>query len=123
MFRILDVSDGGKNLSYKLITDILNQEIEIIRINEPDRAFIVNDMGGSKITDRYMRIFAKRNGLDKYVNRDREKMRQSGSECDICYKKFTTDKNMRDHRKRIHFSFLIWLWFQIGSIGKLPKWF
>ena len=107
MFRILDVSDGGKNLSYKLITDILNQELETMRINEPDRAFIISERSGSKITDKFTRTFAKRNGLDKYVTRDRDKMRQIGSECDICYKKFTTDKNMRDHRKRIHFSFLI----------------
>ena len=94
-------------MSYKLIGDLITQEIEFIQINEPDRDLNISEKSGSKVTDKFMRTFAKRNGLDKYVTRDRDKMRQIGSECDICYKKFTTDKNMRDHRKRIHFSFLI----------------
>ena len=98
-------------MSYKLITDILNQELETMRINEPDRAFIISERSGSKITDKFTRTFAKRNGLDKYVTRNNElilesKYRQSGSECDICCKMFTNEKNMRDHKKSIHFSFL-----------------
>ena len=93
-----------------MILDVLNQEIELIRINEPEREFKVSQQSGEKITDKFMRTFAKRNGLDKFVIRNNEasleSRRQFGAECDVCCKKFTTDKNMRDHRKKIHFSFL-----------------
>jgi len=109
--RILDVSEGGSTLSYKLIGDLITQEIEFIQINEPDRDLNISEKSGSKVTDKFMRTFAKRNGLDKYVTRNNElilesKYRQSGSECDICCKMFTNEKNMRDHKKSIHFSFL-----------------
>ena len=85
---------------------MVNQEIELLRINEPEREFKVGDKNGGNITDRFIRIFAKRVGLDKYVNRDIDSRRQFGAECGVCCKKFTTEKNMRDHRKKIHFSFL-----------------
>jgi len=89
---------------------MLAQEIEILRINEPDRNLNISEKSGTKITDKFMRSFAKRNGLDKYVIRNNEASleyrRLNGPECDICCKKFTTEKNMRDHQKNIHFAFL-----------------
>ena len=97
-------------MTYKLILDVLNQEVELIRINEPERNLRISQQNGEKITDKFMRTFAKRHGLDKFVMRNNEasleSRRQNGVECDVCCKKFTNDKNMRDHRKRIHFSFL-----------------
>lgn len=109
--RLLDVSGGGSTLSYKLIGDLITQEFEIIQINEPERDLKISEKSGSKVTDKYIKYFAKRTGLDKFVTRNNElslesKYRQSGSECDICGKMYTNGKNMRDHRKNIHFSFL-----------------
>ena len=108
--RLLDVSEGGSTLSYKLIGDLITQEFEIIQINEPERDLRISEKSGSKVTDKYIKYFAKRTGLDKFVTRNNElsleSRRQNGSECDVCGKMYTNEKNMRDHRKNIHFSFL-----------------
>ena len=104
------MSDGGRSLSYKFITEMLAQEIEIIRINEPERNLNISKKSGTKLTDKFMRSFAQRNGLTKFIVQNNEASleyrRLNGSECDICCKKFTTEKNMRDHKKNIHFAFL-----------------
>ena len=108
--RLLDVSGGGSTLSYKLIGELISQEFEIIQINEPERDLKISEKSGSKVTDKYIKYFAKRTGLDKFVTRNNElsleSRRQNGSECDVCGKMYTNEKNMRDHRKNIHFSFL-----------------
>ena len=93
-------------MNYKLIGDVVNQELELIRINEPERDLRVSKISGEKITDKFIHTFAKRNGLYKYVSHDAQYGHKKVVECDVCCQKFTNDKNMRDHRKRIHFSFL-----------------
>ena len=89
---------------------MLTQEIEVIRVNEPDRNLYISEKNGSKITDKFTRTFAQRNGLSKFITQNNEASleyrRQNGAECDICCKMFTNEKNMRDHRKSIHFAFL-----------------
>ena len=85
---------------------MVKQEIELIRINEPERDLRVSLTSGEKITDKFIHTFAKRNGLFKYVSLETKLAHKKVVECDVCCKKFTNDKNMRDHRKKIHFSFL-----------------
>ena len=81
-------------------------------MNEPGRDLSISKKNGSKITDKYIRTFAQRNGLSKYVSHNAQYAHKKTVECDICCKKFTTEKNMLSHRKVIHFGFLTWLWFQ-----------
>ena len=89
---------------------MIAQEIEILRINEPDRNLNISEKRGTKITDKFITSFAKRNGLSKFITQNihltLEYRRQKGIECDICCKLFTTEKNMRNHKKNIHFAFL-----------------
>ena len=89
---------------------MLAQEIEILQINEPDRNLNISEKSGTKITDKFMRAFAKRNGLSKYIVQNNEASleyrRQNGVECDICCKKFSFKNVLVKHRSRVHFSFL-----------------
>ena len=83
------------------------QEIEIIRVNEPNRDLNISEKNGSTISDKFIRTFAARNGLSKYISQNKDfLLRQTGVECDICCKVLVNEKAMRDHKKNIHFAFL-----------------
>ena len=102
----MDVSDGGKNLTVKLMSDLINQEIELIQASNPDRNLTISDKNGSKASTRWVTTFAKRNDLFKYISMESKFADKKIVECDICCKKFTTEKNMLSHRKVVHFGFL-----------------
>ena len=104
--RILDLSDGGKNLSFNLICDLITKEIDLLRESNPERDLRVSRKSGTEVSKGFCRGFAIRNGLHKYISFEAQYSHKMTAECDVCCKKFTTDKNMKDHRKRIHFGFL-----------------
>merc|ERR1719300_274646 len=83
--RILAKSDGGKTLTIDIVTDVLNEELNIKRINHPEKNLPESYVKSFKYN------FVKRNNLDKFIQaiteaaiRDRRIF-----ECEICYNKFT----------------------------------
>ena len=98
--------EGGQSLNYKLMGEIISQELELIRINEPDRVIKVIDKDG-KVSKQFAARFAKQYGLYDFVSQKAQCESRREYECDICCKKFTFKNSMVSHRKNTHFSFLL----------------
>ena len=94
-------------MTINLVSDLINQEIELLRASYPERDLTISEKNGTKASMRWCRTFVTRNGLDKYFRKlEAHHAHKKTVECDICCKKFTTEKNMLSHRKVIHFGFL-----------------
>ena len=106
--RILNITDGGKNLNIKVVGEILIQEVEHIQLREPERFSKFSKQSGNKVfTDQFVREFVIRNGLLKFVSQESQFGSRRQYECDVCAAKFTFKGSMVAHRKNVHFSFLL----------------
>ena len=105
--RVINMSDGGKTLNYKVIKEVLTKELEHIQLNEPDRFIKVSNQNEKKITDAFVKRFAASNGLLKYVSQEALCGSRRQYECDVCSAKFVFKNSMVFHRKNVHFSFLL----------------
>jgi len=97
--RALSRSDGGSELTYKIVTDCLNEELNILRVNQPERGL------PEKLTERYMRLFCDRNDLKKHIEKFKESKRNRIFECEICYQKFTFKNCLVGHQRTVHPAF------------------
>ena len=91
---LLEKNNGSYTVDMSLVKQIVDQEIELIKINEPHRKF---DM--------------KYYHLTNFVNRHNFKLKKKPDivrlfECDVCFKKFSLKSSLRTHKKTIHYSFL-----------------
>ena len=94
--RILEISNGGKNLDYKLIEDILLQEVEFLSTSDPHRNF--------RFSERFAKHFARRTGLYEIIIKNGGIYKTL--QCDICSKRFSFQNCLIKHKKSIHFPFL-----------------
>jgi len=99
--RILSKSDGGKTLTIDIVTDVLNEEVNIKRINHPEK----------NLPDSFVKSFkynfVKRNNLDKFIQVNVEAAIKDRRifECEICYNKFTFKNSLVSHLKKCHSAF------------------
>ena len=96
--RVLEVVRNDQQLDSRTVKlrklrKIIQEEIEIIRINFPERRGL-NDIRN------FCYAFIRRHDLDKYYKKD------GNFQCDVCFKGFTMKNAMVLHQKNIHYSFL-----------------
>jgi len=99
--RILAKSDGGKTLTIDIVTDVLNEELNIKRINHPEKNLPESYVKSFKYN------FVKRNNLDKFIQAITEAAIKDRRifECEICYNKFTFKNSLVSHLKKCHSAF------------------
>ena len=93
--RAMDIVNSGQNFDRKVLWKIIEDDVEIININFPDRNI--------QMSSDLVRHLAERNELDKFFPKDKK---ARDFQCDVCCKKFTWKKAMILHQKRLHYSFL-----------------
>jgi len=98
--RILVKSDGGKNLTMEIISDVLNDELSIMSINHPEKKL-------PESAKSFKYHFARRNNLAKLIQDKVEAKRKDRRiyECEICYYKFTFKNSLVSHQKKSHPAF------------------
>ena len=99
--RILTRSDGGKNLTKEIVSDVLNEELSIMKINQPDRNF------PESVGRFFIYNFVERHHLKKtfHDNVEATLKDRRNFECEICYSKFTFKNSLVTHQKKCHIAF------------------
>jgi len=99
--RILAKSDGGKTLTFDIVTEVLNEEVNIKRINHPEKNI------GDTFLRNYKYAFVRRCNLDQFIQVNIEAALKDRRifECEICYKKFTFKNILVSHQKKCHSAF------------------
>ena len=102
--RLLEMANGAQVLNLSIVKQYIEEEIEIIKIDFPDRRDFLQDLMNH--SGRFQAVvfrFAEKNGLRKYFPEDtRERLFQ----CDVCFKKFTFKNALVKHQKTVHYGFL-----------------
>jgi len=95
----LERSNGGVDMSVKLLKQVMIEEISLLQINEPERKFLT--------TDRFTIILGERHGLFNRVRELKDAKREGYEfECDICFKKYSLKNSLMFHKREVHFPFL-----------------
>ena len=97
--RALSRSDRGNELTYKIVEDCLYEELNNLRVNQPDRGL------PEVLTRRYLGLFCERNDLKKHIVKFTESKRHRIFECEICYQKFTFKNCLVGHQRTVHPAF------------------
>jgi len=99
--KILAKSDGGKNLNFEIISEVVNEELSIKRINHPEKNL------SESFSRSYKYAFARRTNLDKLIQDKVEAALKDRRifECEICYQKFTFKNSLVCHQKKSHLAF------------------
>ena len=95
--KAIEVSDGGLNMTMKLLKRVVDEEIEILKVNHPERTV-------RSISPHAIYHFGHKHKL--FDKSNERKASEKQYECDVCFQKFTTEKGVSDHKKEIHFAFL-----------------
>ena len=91
--RVLELTDGGENLTPMKLKQIVDDEMTLMRVNFPD---LVTP------TRKMLDAFARRNGLDLFIKATHmNKIRNY--DCDLCGKSYTLKNHLAYHRKKMHF--------------------
>ena len=95
--KVLEISDGGKNLTPKLLNQVVKDEISILQVNYPDKY-------GNLNLPSFARRFARRHNLTKIIEANKLKKKERNQyDCDMCGATFTFKNSLMFHRKTIHF--------------------
>ena len=97
---------GGGHMNLNTLRELLTEEITKLKQTQPGRQFSVSAKDGAVINKSYVRRFAIRNKLEKYMFQKYTLSDKRKFECDICNKSFTLKCSLTTHQKQIHFSFL-----------------
>ena len=105
--RILERTNGGQDLTLGIMQNILIEELNVIKVNEPHREEIPKlclDEGKSKKAYEFAYCFAKRNKLHALATqrRDEDLELRRNYECDLCEKRYTWKNALTEHRRRVH---------------------
>ena len=95
--KAIEVSDGGLNMTLKLLKRVVDEEIDTLRINHPERKI-------SCISPHSIYRFGHKHKLFDKCNERKASEKQY--ECDVCFQKYKTEKLVSDHKKVVHFAFL-----------------
>lgn len=95
----LERSNGGIDMSVKLLQQVMNEEISLLQINEPERKFLT--------TYRFTLKLGERHGLFNRVRELKDAKREGYEfECDVCFKKYSLKNSLMFHKREVHFPFL-----------------
>ena len=99
--RIWKLIEGGSLLTARMVKNILLEEAEIIKVNQPDRTEQMTFASIPKLWS-FIHAFTKRHEMDKICDAENRKDREQRRthECEICYNTYTFQKSLRDHRKK-----------------------
>ena len=119
--------EGGKDLTYAIIQNILKEEMEKIKIKEPHRTEVFRVCpesggdGGKFYNFAYN--FGKRNGLHGLCSSkgQRVSLKNSKFECDICGNRFTFKSSLTTHIEVVHSKYKIYFDIDEGIKYQKPK--
>ena len=95
----LEKSNGGVDMSIRLLKETISEEILILKNNEPEREFIM--------TDKFTLTLGERHDLFSRARELRDDKREGYAfECDVCFKKYSLQKDLVYHKRNVHFPFL-----------------
>jgi len=98
----LEKTSGGKDLTWMILKQIMMEEMEMIKSMEPGRDMSrVSSTQGSLLSISFVRRFAERNGLSKYLLK-KFTAPSRPHECEECGKTFTFKNALVKHRKTQH---------------------
>ena len=102
--RIIEKINGDQILSSAIVREIFREELEVIKVNFPERTERIQKLMDHKgYCIDFARRFALRHNLKKYFPED---TRERPYECDVCLKRFTFKNTLVKHTKVVHYSFL-----------------
>ena len=91
--RVLELTDGGENLTPMKLKQIVDNEVSLMRVNFPD---LVTP------TRKMLDAFSRRNGLDRFI-KAMHMSKTRNHDCDLCGNSYTSSYQLASHRKTIHF--------------------
>ena len=95
----LERSNDGLDMSFRLLKQVISEEISILKNNEPDREFI--------LTERFTRSLGDRHNLFSRARELRYDKREGYQfECDVCFKNYSLKNSLVYHKRTVHFPFL-----------------
>ena len=95
--KVLEISDGGENLTPKILNHVVKEELSILQVNYPDRHENLN-------LPSFARRFAHRHNLSKIIEANKlMKKERNQYDCDMCGTTFTFKNSLMFHRRKIHF--------------------
>merc|ERR1712137_927040 len=98
-------SGNGGQMTLSSLRELLTQEMTRLKVDQSQK-----QLGGAKdkteINKSFVRRFAIRNKLERYMFQKYTLSEKRKFECDICNKSFTLKCSLVTHQKQIHFSFL-----------------
>ena len=109
MVRImLERSGEDFSLTYDIVKNVLEEEMEFIKINEPNRGTFTQspETGEILMKDYFIRNFLQRHDLNKHLMsvKSRE-MKERPFECVICHKKYGFKNVLVKHYRSVHKDF------------------
>ena len=107
--RILERTNGGQDLTLGIVQNILIEELNIIKVNEPQREEIFKLLPDAPDVEKsplynFAYAFAQRNRLHALATqkRDEDLELRRNYECDLCEKRYTWKNALTEHRRRVH---------------------
>ena len=104
--RIWKLNGGDSTLTKKMVQNIILEEAEIVKVNQPERTELMTFATSQKLAS-FTLAFTRRHDMDHICDAesriDREQRRVH--ECEICYHTFTYQNTLVAHRRKCH-SFL-----------------
>ena len=104
--RMLAISNGGEDLTHSMMRQILREELDVIKVNEPHREEIFRVCPGpvpGKVKQDYFYNFATRNDLLRFtLPESEERKKRRIHKCDLCEKSYALKNGLMYHRKQVH---------------------
>jgi len=118
--------EGGKDLTYATIQNILKEEMEKIKIKEPHRTEVIRKCPDSGVDSKFYNFafnFGRRNGLHGLCSSkgQRVSLKNSKFECDICGNRFTSKSSLTTHIEVVHSKYKIYFDIDEGIKYQKPK--
>ena len=105
--KALSLVNDGKDINLGILRELLTEELRSLKAANPDRKIAVGLSSQDAVINKsFVRRFAIRNKLEKFMFQKYVLSEKRVFECDICSKSFTLKCSLATHQKQIHFSFL-----------------
>ena len=100
--KALEKTNEGKDLTWSFLRQIMVEEVELLMSKDPTRVrSTISTIDGSLLNMSFVRRFAKRNGLSKYLLQ-KFTILERPYECEVCEKTFSFKNALVKHMKSQH---------------------
>jgi len=96
----LEMIRNSSNFTSKYLKQIIEKEVAMIIARNPERNIILSKV--KRGDDNFIRHFADRNGLKKFMENQKFCKIKKDFVCDVCHKDFTIKSAMIFHQKSVH---------------------